>query len=87
MDNSGSVVTETSDIVSPACHGRLKREPERFICASCKRPYPIINGIPNFIPELKREARETRESFDLQWEMSRIRGEYKIILIRILNRN
>ena len=34
-------------LVCPACRGELDYEPDvRFTCRSCRRRYPIRNGIP-----------------------------------------
>lgn len=63
-------------LICPSCHNKLNRYPDLFSCTGCARTYPIIDGIPRFILELEPSIEETRRSFDLQWKMSRPRGEY-----------
>ncbi|MDP2923736.1 MAG: methyltransferase domain-containing protein [Candidatus Omnitrophota bacterium] len=63
-------------LICPSCHNKLSRYPNLFSCTGCARTYPILDGIPRFILEFKPFIEETRKSFDLQWEMSRLRGEY-----------
>ena len=63
-------------LICPVCHQELQRGPKGFDCMYCKKFYPVIDGIPRFILEYEGVIEETRKSFDLQWEMSRKRGEY-----------
>lgn len=71
--NSGEIA---SSLICPVCHKKLDCYPDSFICKVCAKKYPIREGIPRFILEFKPFIEETRKSFDLQWEMSRLRGEY-----------
>jgi SAM-dependent methyltransferase/uncharacterized protein YbaR (Trm112 family)/thiamine kinase-like enzyme len=36
------------NLVCPYCHNQLILQKEKLVCNSCKREYPIIEGIPNF---------------------------------------
>jgi uncharacterized protein YbaR (Trm112 family) len=38
-------------LACPACQGALSYEPQRLVCESCSRAYPIIDGIPVLIAE------------------------------------
>jgi len=38
-------------IACPACYGGLRLEPERLVCTSCGRAYPIVDGIPVLIAD------------------------------------
>jgi uncharacterized protein YbaR (Trm112 family) len=38
-------------LACPACHGDLRLEAERLICAGCGRAYPVVDGIPVLIVE------------------------------------
>jgi ubiquinone/menaquinone biosynthesis C-methylase UbiE/uncharacterized protein YbaR (Trm112 family) len=52
----------------PECRGRLAFDPpqtdgaERLVCQGCNRNYPIVNGIPRFVP-----SRNYAESFGAEW--------------------
>ena len=37
-----------NDLICPYCHTPLIEQREKILCDSCKREYPIIDGIPNF---------------------------------------
>jgi hypothetical protein len=39
-------------LACPACHGDLRIDSDRVVCASCRRSYPMIDGIPVLIAEL-----------------------------------
>ncbi|MGB6687901.1 MAG: Trm112 family protein [Terracidiphilus sp.] len=38
-------------LACPACQGALRYGPQRLVCESCGRGYPIIDGIPVLIAE------------------------------------
>ena len=40
-------------LACPLCKGKLDYKPaeSKFACAPCKREYPIVDGIPNFLVE------------------------------------
>jgi uncharacterized protein YbaR (Trm112 family) len=38
-------------LACPACYGELRREDARLVCASCRRGYPVVDGIPVLIVE------------------------------------
>lgn len=40
-------------LACPLCKGALEHKPaeSKFSCAACKRDYPIVDGIPNFLVE------------------------------------
>jgi hypothetical protein len=38
-------------LACPACYGDLRREDARLVCASCRRAYPVVDGIPVLIVE------------------------------------
>jgi uncharacterized protein YbaR (Trm112 family) len=38
-------------LACPACHGELRLEGDRVICAGCGRAYPIVDGIPVLVPQ------------------------------------
>jgi uncharacterized protein YbaR (Trm112 family) len=38
-------------LACPFCHGALRLEEVRLICAECSRAYPIVDGIPTLIAE------------------------------------
>ena len=46
----------------PDCRGALAREGESLRCTGCAAAYPIVNGIPRFVP-----AKNYASSFGLQW--------------------
>jgi SAM-dependent methyltransferase len=64
-------------LACPRCHGRLScaatSEPDGEIiagtldCARCARSFPIVNGIPRFVP-----AEDYAASFGLQWNRFRL---------------
>lgn len=64
------------DLVCPECQINLQREPQAYRCAPCGAVYPVVDGIPRFVPPLKGTVELTRRSFDLQWRKSKERGEY-----------
>jgi len=64
-------------VACPRCKNDLIYDKESFVCKNCENKYPVIDGIPRFIPDISKSLlEETRKSFNLQWEMSRARGEY-----------
>ena len=38
-------------LACPACLGNLRLDGVRLVCASCRRAYPIVDGIPALIVE------------------------------------
>ncbi len=44
-------------LACPACHGDLRQDEGRLICAACCRAYPIIDGIPVLIIEHAERAK------------------------------
>jgi uncharacterized protein YbaR (Trm112 family) len=38
-------------LACPACHGELRLDSDRILCAGCGRHYPIIDGIPVLIAD------------------------------------
>ena len=38
-------------LACPACLGGLRLDDARLVCASCRRAYPIVDGIPVLIVE------------------------------------
>jgi len=40
-------------IVCPACEGDVEEKEDKLICLSCKRRYPIKEGIPVLIEKFK----------------------------------
>lgn len=43
--------TALTQLACPACHGNLELDAFRLICATCRRAYPVIDGIPVLIVE------------------------------------
>lgn len=57
-------------LVCPECHGALERqagEEEKLVCAACGRDYPVVNGIPRFVPFEDDYAK----NFGAQWHTFR----------------
>ena len=52
----------TSHLVCPACKQTLKGSSQKLECGGCSRAFPVINGIPRFVPK-----ENYSESFGLQW--------------------
>ena len=46
----------------PKCNGELEQKGDSFVCSRCPASFPVINGIPRFVP---RENYAT--NFGLQW--------------------
>jgi len=40
-----------TQLACPSCHGDLRLQDSRLICAACSRKYPIVDGIPTLIVE------------------------------------
>ncbi|MCX2726177.1 Trm112 family protein [Thermomicrobium sp. 4228-Ro] len=38
-------------LACPACHGRLELQQQRLVCLTCRRRYPIEDGIPILLVE------------------------------------
>lgn len=36
-------------LACPACKGELTEEPGKLTCAPCKKSYPVVDGIPDFL--------------------------------------
>jgi uncharacterized protein len=51
------------DLACPACRGCLHLEGSRLICDSCRRAYPVVDGIPALIAE-RAEAVPERDAAD-----------------------
>ncbi len=47
-------------LACPACHGDLRAEVTRLVCASCHRAYPILEGIPVLIADHAEPTPEAR---------------------------
>jgi len=47
-----SVATQ---LACPACHGALRLETGKLVCAQCSRAYPIVDGIPVLIAGQTKE--------------------------------
>jgi hypothetical protein len=45
-----------SQLACPACHGDLRMEGARLVCVSCRRAYPIADGIPALIVAERAES-------------------------------
>jgi uncharacterized protein YbaR (Trm112 family) len=45
--------TVVNQLACPACLGELRLEETRLLCASCRRAYPIVDGIPVLIAGLE----------------------------------
>jgi hypothetical protein len=43
-------------LACPACYGDLRLEEARLVCVSCRRAYPIVDGIPVLIVERAESA-------------------------------
>jgi hypothetical protein len=43
-------------LVCPVDRQPLRDEPEALICTACGRRYPIVDGIPNMIPDDEKLA-------------------------------
>ena len=48
----------------PDCSGGLEQQGEEVRCNSCKRIYPVVNGVPRFV-----ERENYASSFGLQWNI------------------
>jgi uncharacterized protein len=40
-----------AQLACPACHGDLRIESARLMCAACGRGYPVVDGIPVMIAD------------------------------------
>lgn len=43
-------------LVCPVDHGPLEDNEEALVCTQCGRRYPIVDGIPDMVPEEDGEA-------------------------------
>jgi len=66
MANESAVAAPWTVLAAcPACRGALVDD-EALRCAACRRVFPIIDGVPRFVPDEAYAA-----SFGLQWERHR----------------
>jgi uncharacterized protein YbaR (Trm112 family) len=49
--SSNPLPFDASIVACPVCHGDLRLEADRLICAGCGRAYPIVDGIPVLIAD------------------------------------
>ncbi len=50
--SDGSISESLSKILAcPECKERVIRKEEKFVCPECGREYPIVEGIPNMLPD------------------------------------
>jgi uncharacterized protein YbaR (Trm112 family) len=42
-------------LACPVCGGTLSEQPEELRCDGCGRRYPLIDGIPQLLPDQSRE--------------------------------
>ena len=60
-----------------SCKGNLRFKEDSFVCASCQNIYPIIKGVPRFVPESFYKLSEknsnieekTKNYFGYQWDI------------------
>lgn len=51
-DSEAVIDPELLEILAcPACHGRLEFQQQRLVCLTCRRRYPIEDGIPILLVE------------------------------------
>ncbi|MBL7032895.1 MAG: Trm112 family protein [Candidatus Delongbacteria bacterium] len=43
-------------LACPQCHGSLRPEEEDLICDACRLAWPIVDGIPDFMPDSARKV-------------------------------
>lgn len=43
-------------LACPVCKAEVKLKGQELVCVKCGRRYPIIDGIPNMLPDELREA-------------------------------
>lgn len=53
-------------LICPACRGELKGESERYTCMGCQRIFPVVSGIPRFLPGLSSEEQQVGRSFNFE---------------------
>lgn len=41
-------------LACPVCKGDLEEQNTAFICSHCKLVFPVIDGVPDFIPDNAR---------------------------------
>jgi hypothetical protein len=51
-------------LACPRCHGKLRSQEKDLICDACRLAYPIVNGIPDFLPDSTRKVAEGEEGED-----------------------
>ena len=60
-ENDLSTMPETIDpklletLICPVCKRDVKLKGNELICVNCGRRYPIVNGIPNMLPDELRD--------------------------------
>jgi len=74
----------------PVCKDSLLFSSKNIICKSCKRVYPIVNGIPRLLPEMTNERKDVKKSFEFQWdytssdfEASHLDPEFKNKVVKV----
>ena len=56
-----------NDLICPYCHTPLIKQRGKLLCDSCKRKYPIIEGIPNFCQKDEYWCNVSRETM---WKLN-----------------
>lgn len=46
----------TSVCVCPQCRSNVESNSTSWICTSCERNYPVVDGFPDFCPEIKHQG-------------------------------
>ncbi len=49
-------------LVCPQCHGPLRPERQKLVCAGCRQPYPLISDIPLLFPEANQAFDEVEQA-------------------------
>lgn len=42
-------------LACPECKGEVELKDEELVCVECQRKYPIVDGIPQMLPDELRE--------------------------------
>ena len=45
-------------LACPQCHGKLRPQDGDLICDACHLAWPIVDGIPDFMPDSARKVEE-----------------------------
>ena len=48
-------------LACPRCKGRLKPVDDDLVCEACRLAWPIVDGIPDFLPDSARVLPEGQE--------------------------